>query len=269
MINKNSIMTQDYINCNGQFPYKVLDFHAHMGNFNGGYMPYGSAEKMLQLMDQANVRCAFFASHSGLQIGNKYITEEVDVCKKYPGRFKIYMPVFSRYSDAKEDIKYFESEREQFVGFKIHPSFTGVSLDDPRNTPYWEYADANGLLVLVHTWHGLETQTENVLKKYKNVKMVGGHCFFNNWQFAADMANTYENFYPELTAVLAKRGALEEIIEGCGSEKILFGTDMPWFAYTYYIGAILAADITDEMRKNILWNNGVNLLKRYDINLVV
>ena len=45
-----------------------------------------------------------------------------------------------------------------------------------------------------------------------------------------------------------------------GSEKIVFGTDLPWFSTFYYVGAILEADITDEDRRNIFYRNGRRLL---------
>lgn len=261
MINNDSLLAQDYVKPENVSKYKVLDFHAHMGNLVNSYMPYGAYEKMLDLMDRSNVRCTLFSGHNDLQIGNRFITDEIEVCKRYPGRFKLYMTVFSRYCDFKEDIALFESNREHFVGFKIHPSFTGIRPDDKLNQPYLEYADAHGLLVLAHTWRGLEEPTENILKRYKNLKLIGGHCFFDNWDFTARLALHYENFYPELTAVLVKRGALEEMVSICGSKKILFGCDMPWFSYTYYIGAILSADISDEQKLDILWNNGEKLLR--------
>lgn len=261
MINQNSLMAGQYIKPEGVSKYKVLDFHAHMGNLVNSYMPYGSAEQMLFLMDQSNVRCTLFSGHHDLTLGNRFIKDEIKICKQYPGRFKLYMTVFSRHCDFKEDIALFEANREHFVGFKIHPSYSGVRPDHPINTPYLEYADKHGLLVLGHTWKGYEEPYENILRKYKNLKLIGGHCFYDRWDFAARLAVQYENFYPELTAVLVHRGALEEMVSICGSKKILFGCDMPWFSYTYYIGALLSADISDEQREDILWNNGAVLLK--------
>jgi predicted TIM-barrel fold metal-dependent hydrolase len=261
MINKESNMAIEYVKEGGVSKYKVLDFHAHMGNLVNAYMPFGSPEKMLYLMDRSNVRCALFSSHHDLTVGNRFILDEIEICKKHPGRFKLYMTVFSRHCDFKEDIKIFEKYREHFVGFKLHPSYSGIMPDHSLNRPYLEYADAHGLLVLGHTWSGLEMPYENVLKKYKNLKLIGGHCFYDNWRFTANLALNYENFYPELTAVLFKRGALEEMVSICGANKILFGCDMPWFSYTYYIGALLSAEITDQQREDILWNNGYVLLK--------
>ena len=58
------------------------------------------------------------------------------------------------------------------------------------------------------------------------------------------------------------RGVLERFVGELGSERILFGTDLPWFSTFYYIGAILDADITDDDRRNIFYRNGKKLLAR-------
>ena len=69
------------------------------------------------------------------------------------------------------------------------------------------------------------------------------------------MARDHEHVYLELTAAYSVRGALEIMIEHAGSEKILFGTDHPWFDPRYGIGCILSAYMTDEDRRNILYRN--------------
>ncbi len=47
----------------------------------------------------------------------------------------------------------------------------------------------------------------------------------------------------------------------CGSTRIVFGADAPWFNHHYYIGSLLGADITDEDRRNICYRNAERLLK--------
>ena len=45
-----------------------------------------------------------------------------------------------------------------------------------------------------------------------------------------------------------------------GSEKIIFGTDTPWFNHHNYIGALLGAEMSDDDRRNILYRNAQRLL---------
>ena len=60
--------------------------------------------------------------------------------------------------------------------------------------------------------------------------------------------------------MLDERGIVEQFVSELGSERVVFGTDFPWFDYHYYIGAVLGADITDDDRHNILHRNAEKLL---------
>jgi len=60
--------------------------------------------------------------------------------------------------------------------------------------------------------------------------------------------------------VLDDRGVIEKFVDRAGSEKIIFGTDTPWFNHHNYIGALLGAEISDDDRRNILYRNAEKLL---------
>ena len=47
---------------------------------------------------------------------------------------------------------------------------------------------------------------------------------------------------------------------GAGSEKVLYGTDYPWFDPFVYIGFVVYAHIREEEMRNILYENAHKLL---------
>ena len=47
-----------------------------------------------------------------------------------------------------------------------------------------------------------------------------------------------------------------------GSEKIVFGTDMPWYSPHFAAGSVLFAHITDDDRHNILHRNAAKILEK-------
>ena len=53
---------------------------------------------------------------------------------------------------------------------------------------------------------------------------------------------------------------IEKLCELVGSEKILFGTDLPWFDEFQAIGGVVAARISDAAKRNILCDNVERLL---------
>ncbi|MCK5795755.1 MAG: amidohydrolase family protein, partial [Deltaproteobacteria bacterium] len=77
---------------------------------------------------------------------------------------------------------------------------------------------------------------------------------------AIELANTFPNLYLELTAVPDERGAVEQLLAGAGSCKLVFGTDFPWFSHNYYIGALLGTGMDDDALRDILYRNAQRIL---------
>ena len=246
----------------------VIDFHAHMGEWRGIYLPRCSQEGMLRTMDRAGVRLAIFCGHEDLFAPVLRNSLNVERVKRYPDRFRAYFAVNPNYANPNEDLRLFQEHKDFFVGFKTLPSYFGYPLMHERYRPYWEFADSEGLLVLCHTWGGDDRdgpeEAEKFLRRYPGVTFIAGHSFHGEWERAADLAKDYPQLYLDLCAVMDDRGVLELFVERAGSEKVLFGTDLPWFDPYYYIGAILSADISDEERRNIFYRNGERILGRFE-----
>ena len=102
-----------------------------------------------------------------------------------------------------------------------------------------------------------------VAARYPHVKLLLGHSCHGEWDAAIDLARSFENLYLELTAVFDDRGILEKFVREAGSERMLFGTDLPWFDPHQAVGALLSAEIDDEDRHNICHRNAERLLGRW------
>jgi predicted TIM-barrel fold metal-dependent hydrolase len=87
-----------------------------------------------------------------------------------------------------------------------------------------------------------------------------GHSCHADWDAAVQLAGDFRNIYLELTALFEDRGVLERFVREAGSERMLFGTDPPWFDPHQAIGALLSADISDVDRHNICHRNAEKLL---------
>jgi len=153
------------------------------------------------------------------------------------------------------------------VGFKFLPDYHGIALTDQRYQPAWEYADARGLLVLTHTWEQSPYDgpaiVRQVAEQYPGVRLLLGHSCHAQWDAAVELARDFPHVYLELTAVMDDRGALEKLSDEAGSDRMLFGTDLPWFDPHHAVGALLSANISDEDRHNICHRNAERLLARF------
>jgi len=245
----------------------VYDLHGHMGPFYGAYMPYPEPEEMVKMMDRAGVRMLVFCHHATLMTtaGNK---PNIEAVRKFPDRLRAYCAVNPNFPEMlSEDLESFDEHRDVYVGFKFLADYHCVPVNDVRYEPAWKFADDRNLLMLLHTWGGSSFDDAEIVRKavekYKNVKVLLGHSCHGDWDGAIKLVKDFPNVYLELTAVLDDRGILEKFVEEAGSERIIFGTDFPWFSHHYYIGCVLSADITDEDRHNILHRNAEKLLSPF------
>ena len=241
----------------------VIDTHTHFGPGQGIYFPKVTAEQMIDTMDRCGVKLSISTPHMALVDTDRGNMQTAELVTKYPERFKGYWGVNPNYPERTErDLARYEEFRG-FVGFKFLSDYHKVAITDDRYAPVLEYAQERKLPVLMHTWgnSGFDgpALVEQVAEKYPDVTILMGHAGYGQWGKAIQVARDYPNVYLELTAAYAIRGAIESMVEGAGSEKVTFGTDLPWFDPHYGIGCVMSARITDEDRHNILHKNAERL----------
>jgi len=243
----------------------VYDMHGHMGEWYAIYFPRAEAADMVRSMDSAGVKLLCFAHHAALMcpdVGNRPAVEAV---RAFPDRLRAYVAINPHYPDAVErDLAEFDDMRDVYVGLKMLASYHGVDLRDERYRPALEFADERSLPVLLHTWKGTAhngpEQVRAIAGKYERARFLCGHSFRDDWQEAIAVAREHPNTYLELTAVLGYRGVVDLLCEGVGSERLLFGTDLPWFDEQHGVGALLSTSVSDDDVHNICHRNAEKLL---------
>ncbi len=267
MINPESELAEEFWSKGRSDQCPIIDFHAHMDESRGVFLPRASAEAMLRSMDSAGVRLALFCGNLDLFSPTTRNSRNIAAVQRHPHRFRAYFAVNPNFYKPEDDLDLFCRHRDVFVGFKTLPDYFGYPLDHKRYEPYWEFAERNRLIVLTHTWGGSQKdgpdQIRQVLESYPRLTLIAGHAMHGEWERAAEMARDYPGLYLDTCAVMDDRGALELFVDVAGSEKILFGTDIPWFDYHYYIGAVLSSTVSDDEMKDIFYRNGARLLSRF------
>ena len=244
----------------GKAPCPIYDMHGHMGTHNGIYMRLCEPESMAAHLKRIGVRHLVF-SHHHVIFGSKRNAEVVEICRQYPDLFRMYVGIVPRYPEyVKEDLAQFDKWAPYAVGLKFLAGYYKIPVTDKA----WEYAlkfaDERGLPVLNHTWgsspeNGGPVMLE-VAQKYANVKFFMGHSIFGDWEYARRVVKeTHDNVWLELTAIPGERNIIEMLVDAVGSERLLYGTDLPWFDEYQAVGGVLSAKISDEDKKNIFYRN--------------
>lgn len=265
----------------------IIDMHGHLGPFGGGYLPSATVDKMCHSLRRCGVKRIVCAAHAALfgdpNLGNSLMQETIDT---YPDLFAGYWAINPNYPAKMEEGLNHYLQAHGFVGLKLLPDYHTCALTDKRYAPALEFANAYGLLVLVHTWGGSAFDAPQLLgeiaSRYPRATFLMGHSGYGDWDTATQVARELANVYLELTAVyiahdfamqpagsgtpiplqscLSVNGIIEYMVERCSAYKIVLGTDMPWYSPHYAAGAVLYAHITDEARHAILHGNAERLL---------
>ena len=73
----------------------------------------------------------------------------------------------------------------------------------------------------------------------------------------------YPDVYLDFSGDTIYPPVFKMVIEKLGKGRILFGTDMPMMDIRYHVASVLAADITNEERKDIFYNTAAKLYGFY------
>lgn len=158
-------------------------------------------------------------------------------------------------------------------GIKLHPDYQGVYFDDPRVVNIIRQAARRGLYIVTHAGmdvafrddiHCTPDMVLSVLKELGGVadnKLILAHmgslcapdevlqklCGLPVYMDTAAALS----MYPDKCAAIIKKH---------GADKILFGTDSPWFSQREYIDLIHAMPISDEEKEMIFYKNAAEIL---------
>ena len=240
----------------------IIDMHAHMDKHFNFYISQPEIEHMIADMDCSGIDMCVVAPHLAMEndykLGNKTM---FDAVKRYPKRvlgWIVINPHYPNEMEAELD-KYYG--HKGVVGVKIHPGFHRMAADHKNYKLFWDMADERKMMVLTHSWEGSicgPEVFEKLAKEFRNVKIIMGHMggFYYAVRNSIEAAKRTPNIYMDITGKEYSETWLDEVLQfNKGSDKLLFGTDMPFHNPAYLVGRVAFADIPEEDKKKIFGLN--------------
>ncbi|MFZ2025059.1 MAG: amidohydrolase family protein [Microgenomates group bacterium] len=157
-------------------------------------------------------------------------------------------------------------------GMKIHPPMQLVRPNSRYVCSMMELATIYKLPVLFHCGHSplspnLHKRFSNmedyrsIVSLYKNVPIILGHSGIDEWEEAVAIAKKYEHVYLELSG--QPPSVIKKMIRTLGGDRLLFGSDWPYYPTALPLAKVLLATEGDEkVREKILYTNSNKLLKK-------
>jgi hypothetical protein len=174
------------------------------------------------------------------------------------------------------DLDRFESEimtlqSNAIQGIKLHPEYQSFYVNDTKLFPLYEALAASKLIVVFHAGkdpgpftgdHALPSALLEIVNTFPALKIVAAHM--GGWKVWADVEKTLCGMplYFD-TAAVRKYLPQEDFIRIArkhGIDRILFGSDSPWYDQGEDIDWINSLPLSDNEKEKIFWRNAEELL---------
>lgn len=158
-------------------------------------------------------------------------------------------------------------------GIKIHPIVQGFAPTDRRLDPIYETCVELGLTVLSHSGQARGTAAvadpfafAPVMERHPDLHLLLAHLGGASWRQVTPFAAAYPAVSFDLCEIIAWTGApgapsadeLARLIRGIGSDRVLFGTDFPWYELDHTVDQLMSLPhLSDEERRGILGENAI------------
>ncbi len=261
-----SALAADFMK-NRRMPFPIIDAHAHMGPNYGTYMSMATMDEMVTLMDKENIEMVFCAPHSALFDPGAQNRELEIAMAKYPDRFRGYYTFNPNYRDAFAANISHVLEVPGYIGFKFLPTYHRYPIVGENYRPALEFANQHKKVILIHTWgnndpHNGPRHIRAAAEQYPDALFIMGHSAPGELDQAIQVVKDYENVYLDLCDIHRHSGIVDKMVDAVGADRILFGTDIPWYDPAYGIGSVLFSRISDEDKYKILYQNAKQLADR-------
>lgn len=248
----------------GRLPFPVYDCHAHADLHYHFPIQQGDLEHYVRELDLAGIDGTIVTSLNGqspeMVEGNRTVRGMI---RRHPDRFLGYLTVNPHYPDrVRQTIAEFADE-PGFVGVKVHDGICRCPVDDPKWDPVYELAHERRWLLLSHTW-GAESIRKHaaIARRFPNLQLIFGHAGADEGGYLAaiEAAKDVPNVYLDLTLSMTRLGVVEWLVGAVGPERVLFGTDMPFFDGRGAPAWVAFADLPVNHMALILGGNILRLL---------
>ncbi|MUT64891.1 amidohydrolase family protein [Paenibacillus sp. NEAU-GSW1] len=251
----------------------ILDGHAHISRES-----YSSVEKLFELMNAARIDQTVLVPGGTVDVRrmtnyvigkekpvameppNDYVLELV---KKYPDKFYGFCNINPNQSEN-DALGALQGWFDQGMsGLKLSPMVHQFSLLGKVSKSLADLCGQLGIPYYTHTMFQASASTASVAKlaaEFPKTTFIIGHLGFGPCDVEAiETAESKDNVYLETST--ANFLAIEQAVERCGYEKVIFGSEYPLSNPRVERAKIDVLNIPDNQKEYIMGKNMLNLLQ--------
>lgn len=149
------------------------------------------------------------------------------------------------------------------------PGYSNYPITGPNYRPLWEYAEAKGCIVGVHSDHrnypcAAPLEVAKVAREYPDLPVLTVHCGVDTpsgLEESIQAGKQCDNVFFEISSMHARYGALERLVGQVGADRVIFGSDYEAIHVCADLANLVYARISDGAKEKILGLNLARLLK--------
>jgi predicted TIM-barrel fold metal-dependent hydrolase len=261
---------------------QIIDFHTHV------FPDHIAAKALASLKDNApgvtahtdgtlaGLRASMRANGISRSVLQPIATKPEQVASINRGCAKLmaddvipFGTLFPGMPDFESHISQLKSQKVK--GLKFHPEYQDFYIDDRRYFPMYEAIQAAGFVVLFHAGkdpgpftcdHALPPAFQNIIRNFPRLTVVAAHL--GGWKVwdAVEEFLVGRPIHFDTAAIkdFLPRPEILRIIRKHGIERILFGSDSPWYHQGEDVAWIESLELTAAEKERILGLNAAELL---------
>lgn len=152
-------------------------------------------------------------------------------------------------------------------GVKLHPDIQHFYADDLRAMEIYRRCEDRGLPVCIHAGdhrydYSNPDRIARIAETFPNLKIQAAHLGgWSAWEEASLRLAQYPNVMVDCSSSLywLDKNTAKAIIRRYGSERVLFGTDYPFWPQKIELEDLFALGLDDHELENICWRNTARL----------
>lgn len=247
----------------------IFDCHGHVGAWPDFAVCQNTPEEMLAAMDLFGIARLAVSSTDAIYCDARRGNDQTyAAAATHPNRFLAYVVINPNFPETIEDELARWPKQAPRPLIKLHPFVHRYPVNGPNYRPMWEFANRTSAVVLSHTWESDPTcgplMFDELAREYPAVRFILGHSGVTRrgYEQAVQVARKHENVFLDTSGSQSHNGILEYCVAQVSSQKVLFGSDLPFLEAAMGIGRVAFARLPDSQKEAILGPNFQQLVER-------
>jgi len=249
---------------------QIIDVNCMLGEWAFKNLRFKAPAELLDEMQRLGiVKSLVFSSNSwqnDIKTGNHQIVEMVKDHAERLLPVAALTPLIRQEFGGKQPVVDFLT-KNHIAAVRLFPSDHHFSLDLWCMEELFEILDEMHMLVLIEgreqtgSIDSYYQQIYDLASKHKNVDFVLLTVGYRSLRTIYCLFDNCSNIHIDTSTFITFRG-IEDMVRYYGSERILFGSRMPFMEAAVSVGRIIYADIDASHKENIAYRNVLRLLGR-------